>query len=101
MSESREPGSHATFTHSPWRGLDASRAPAELLLGGRPAVPAGPEPLAGGAARSAADMCAECSSTGAVRRQPARSNVIPANAGAAVATARRMDTVAPVEGSVG
>jgi hypothetical protein len=62
MSESPEPGSHATFTHSPGRGLDASRAAAALLLGGRPAVPVAPEAPAGGAARSAADRCAECSS---------------------------------------
>src|SRR5690349_8349485 len=101
MSESLEPGAHATFTHSPWRGLDDSRAGAALLLGGSPSVPAVPRALAVGAARSAADMCAECSSIDAEWRQAARSSATPANAGAAVATARGMDTVPPFDGSVG
>src|SRR5258706_15838632 len=33
---SGEPGSHATFTHSERRGLEARRAAVRLALGGRP-----------------------------------------------------------------
>src|SRR3954468_930704 len=39
MSESAEPGSHASFTHSPCRGLAARRAFAALLLAGSDALP--------------------------------------------------------------
>src|SRR5215204_771312 len=57
MSESLEPGSHATFTHSAWRGLSFTRAAALLLLAGRPAIPCPAPPFAFGAAMSAADIC--------------------------------------------
>src|SRR5690242_14811933 len=39
MSESLDPGSHAIFTHSPWRGLASRRALALLALAGIPVVP--------------------------------------------------------------
>src|SRR5512142_2504554 len=61
MSESAEPGSHASFTHSPCRGLAANRAAAALLLGGSAGFPWVTVPALG-AATSPALMCAMCSS---------------------------------------
>ena len=63
INESREPGSHAIFTHSLWRGLADSRAAALLLLAGRLAAP-WPGALPDCPARSPGDMCAMCSSIG-------------------------------------
>jgi hypothetical protein len=60
MSESGDPGSHASFTHSAWRGLAANRAAAALLLGGSAGLPCGAPAAALGAATSPAlkwDMC--------------------------------------------
>src|SRR5437773_11903143 len=57
MSESGEPGSHATFTHSACRGVDARRAFALLLLGGSDMSRALALATARGAALSAPDMC--------------------------------------------
>src|SRR5689334_500658 len=62
MSESAEPGSQAIFTHSPCRGLAASRAAAVLKLGGSAGLPCEALAAALGAAMSPALMCAMCSS---------------------------------------
>src|SRR5512138_1721746 len=86
MSESLEPGSQAIFTHSPWRGLAASRAGACRLLGGSLGSPWFELIPATGGARSPADMCAMCSSAGSWRWQAHRT---PATA--QVATALRSD----------
>jgi hypothetical protein len=79
MIESFEPGCHAIFTHSEWRGLAASRAAALLLLGGRPGVPCGfPEVVAVpvvGARRSVADICDMWSSSDGVAEDCQRSRV--------------------------
>src|SRR5436190_17222246 len=71
MSESLEPGSHASLTHSPCRGLALSRAFAVLLLGGSAMFPALPANVPAGAARSAPFMCAMCSSLAAALLHPA------------------------------
>src|SRR5512147_333248 len=65
MSESLDPGSQAILTHSPWRGLAATRACALFALAGMPAVPCSVLFETRGALMSADDMWAMCSSTGA------------------------------------
>src|SRR3954465_5825963 len=61
MSESDEPGSHASFTHSACRGLAANRAAAALLLAGSAGLP-WPAGATAGEAMSPALMWEMCSS---------------------------------------
>ncbi len=67
MSESLEPGSQATFTHSPWRGLAASRALAAVLLGGRAMLLWPTANVPAGAVMYTPLMCTMCSSVEAWR----------------------------------
>src|SRR5438309_12017571 len=69
MSESFDPGSHASFTHSAWRELALSLAGAVLLLGGSDMSPWAVfvADAFDGADRSPAAMCAMWSSIGICR----------------------------------